>query len=103
VELGPGGAYDGGRLDRVARPAGSIRPHYPPRARQRGEEADVAVDVWVGAQGEVDRVAVSTSAGAEFDAAALAAVEKARFHPALRDGRQVPSRLALRLHFRLER
>jgi TonB family protein len=63
----------------------------------------VAVDVWVGAQGEVDRVAVSRSAGAEFDAAALAAVEKARFHPALRDGRQVPSRLALRLHFRLER
>jgi protein TonB len=103
VDLGPGSGYDAGRLDRAARPAGSIRPHYPVRARQRGEEADVAVDVWVGAQGDVDRVAVSRSAGTEFDAAALAAVQQARFHPALRDGRPVPSRVALRLHFRLER
>jgi protein TonB len=103
VALGPGNRDGAGRLDRVARPAGSIRPHYPPRARQRGEEADVIVDVWVGALGNVDRAAVSRSAGPDFDAAALAAVEKARFHPALRDGKQVPSRVALRLHFRLER
>jgi TonB family protein len=103
VALGAGGGQGTGRLDRVARPAGSIRPHYPPRARQRGEEADVMVDVWIGALGDVDRVAVSRSAGPEFDAAALAAVEKARFHPALRDGKPVPSRVALRLHFRLER
>jgi protein TonB len=102
VELGPGSGQLGGRLDRVARPAGSIRPHYPPRARQRGQEADVLVAVWVGAQGDVDRVAVSRSAGPEFDAAALAAVRKAHFHPALRDGEKVPSRVALRLHFRLE-
>jgi protein TonB len=102
-DLGRGGGNGAARLDRVARPAVPIRPHYPPRARQRGEEADVAVHVWVGAEGTVDQVAVSKSAGAEFDAAAVAAVEKARFHPALRDGEQVPSRVALRLHFRLER
>ncbi len=102
VDLGPGTAGGDGRLDRVARPAGAIRPHYPARARQRGEEADVTLDVWVGARGDVDQVAVSKSAGAEFDAAALAAVEKAHFHPALRDGRRVPSRVALRLHFRLQ-
>jgi protein TonB len=87
----------------VAAPASSIRPHYPPRARQRGEEADVTVEVWVGARGEVDRIAVADSAGAEFDAAAIEAVQRARFHPALRDGAGVPSRLALLLHFRLDR
>jgi len=97
------GITETGRLDRVARPVGRIRPRYPELARQRGEEADVVVAVWVGARGDVDRVAVSSSAGAEFDAAAVAAVEKARFHPALRDGEQVPSRVALRLHFRLDR
>jgi protein TonB len=102
VDLGAGGGYGAGRVDRVARPVGQVRPHYPSRARQRGEEADVIVEVWVGARGDVDRVAVSRSAGAEFDEAALAAVRKARFHPALRDGAPVPSRVALRLHFRLE-
>ena len=103
ARLGPGGGDEVGRLDRLARPAAPIRPHYPARARQRGDEADVGVDVWVGAGGEVDRVAISRSAGAEFDAAAIAAVHRARFHPALRDGEQVPSRVALRLHFRLDR
>ena len=73
-DLGPGGGYETGRVDRVARPVGQVRPHYPARARQRGEEADVVVAVWVGAGGDVDRAAVSSSAGPEFDAAALAAV-----------------------------
>ena len=63
----------------------------------------MTVEVWVGAEGEVDRIAVSNSAGAEFDAAAIEAVQRARFHPALRDGERVPSRVALLLHFRLER
>ena len=103
ARLGPGSGYEAGRIDRAARPAAPIRPHYPARARQRGDEADVAVDVWVGSGGEVDRVAIASSAGAEFDAAAVAAVNEARFHPALRDGEQVPSRVALRLHFRLDR
>jgi protein TonB len=99
---GSGSGYGTGPFDRAAQPAGSIHPHYPPRARQRGEEADVTVEVWVGAEGEVDRIAVSSSAGAEFDAAAIEAVQRARFHPALRDGERVPSRVALLLHFRLE-
>jgi len=62
----------------------------------------VIVDAWIGSEGEADRVEVARSAGAEFDQAALAAVRSARFHPALRDGRRVPSRVALRLHFQLE-
>lgn len=103
VHPGTGSGYDIGPLDRVARPEGSIDPHYPALARQRGEEADVTVDVWVGARGEVDQVAVSRSAGTEFDAAAIEAVQRARFYPALRDGERVPSRVALLLHFRLER
>jgi TonB family protein len=94
--------YETGRLDRLARPAAPIEPHYPPRARQRGDEGDVIVDAWVGSEGETDRVAVAQSAGAELDEAALAVVRSARFHPALRDGRRVPSRVALRLHFQLE-
>jgi TonB family protein len=62
----------------------------------------VLLDVWVGSAGEADQVAVARSAGDEFDQAAVVAVRSARFHPALRDGQRVPSRLALRLHFQLE-
>ena len=100
--VGSPSGYETGQLDRLARPAAPIKPHYPPRARQRGDEGDVIVDAWVGSQGEANRVAVARSAGAEFDQAALAAVRGARFHPALRKGRPVPSRVALRLHFQLE-
>jgi protein TonB len=62
----------------------------------------VTVDVWVGSGGDADRVAVSKSAGAEFDEAAIAAARNARFHPALRNGQRVPSQVALEVHFRLD-
>jgi TonB family protein len=93
----------GGGEDRAARPAGPIRPSYPPEARWRGQEADVVVEAWVGTRGDVERVSVLRSAGEAFDGAALRAVHAASFHPALRDGRQVASRVALRVHFRIDR
>jgi protein TonB len=97
-----GGGPRAAGFDRHARPASSIRPRYPWRARQRGEEADVVVEAWVGPAGEVGDVQVVASAGEEFDAAALAAVRRAQFHPARRGGEAVASRVALRLHFRLD-
>jgi hypothetical protein len=51
----------------------------------------------------VQRPAATPLQTESFAAAAVAAVRGARFHPAMRGGQQVPSRVALRLHFRLER
>lgn len=101
ADAGP--AFGPGDVDRVARPAQPIRPLYPSGARQRGEEADVVVEARVGALGAVDDVAVLRSAGPDFDEEAARAVREARFHPALRAGERVPSRVALRVHFRLDR
>jgi len=98
----PGGASADGPLSHVARPASAIRPRYPEAARERGDEAEVIVEAWVAASGRVERARVRTSAGREFDAAALEAVEQARFYPASRDGEPVASAVAMRLHFELE-
>lgn len=100
---GGSGAATGGALERVARPAAPLRPRYPEGARERGEEASVVVEAWVTPRGRVERALVRSSAGAEFDDAALEAVRAARFHPARRDGAPVASRVAMRLHFALER
>jgi len=87
----------------VARPASRIEPHYPDSARWRGDEGEVVVEAWIAASGRVERARVRRSAGPDFDEAALAAVREARFHPASRDGTPVASRVAMRLHFELER
>jgi periplasmic protein TonB len=99
VAAGPVGS---GSLSRVARPASEIRPRYPEAARARGDEAEVIVEAWVAASGRVERAWVRSSAGPEFDGAALAAVREARFHPAWRDGAPADSLVAMRLHFELE-
>lgn len=91
-----------GPRSRIARPASEIRPRYPDAARERGDEAEVLVEAWVGASGRVERARVRTGGGREFDAAALEAVYRARFHPAWRDGGPVASAVAMRLHFELE-
>jgi len=100
--MAAGGASSQGPLSRVARPASSIRPRYPDAARERGDEAEVIVEAWVAASGRVERARIQTSAGREFDAAALEAVHAARFYPASLDGKPVPSVVAMRLHFELE-
>jgi len=100
---GSGAAPARGPLARVARPLSEIRPDYPRRARERGEEAEVIVEAWVEATGRVARTRVRKSGGHEFDAAALQAVDEARFEPAWSDGAPVDSVVAMRLHFALER
>ena len=96
-----GAAFSNAPLSGVARPASEIRPHYPDAARERGDEAEVIVEAWVAASGQVERARVHTSAGREFDEAALEAVQEARFYPASRDGKPVASAVAMRLHFEL--
>lgn len=90
-----------GEVDRAARPRWPIRPDYPALARQRGRESTVVVEAWVDEQGEVSFSSVARSGGADFDASARRAVEGSAFRPARLDGRDVASRVALRIHFQL--
>jgi protein TonB len=91
-----------GDVDRAARPRWPIRPAYPARARRRGEESTVVVEAWVDDGGEVAFASVLHSGGPEFDVSAQTAVRRSRFRPARREGRDVASRVALRIHFEID-
>ena len=91
-----------GDVDRPARPRWPIRPDYPPRARRLGDEATVLVEAWVDGGGAVAFSSVLESGGPDFDDSARTAVERSAFRPARLDGREVASRVSLRIHFRLQ-
>jgi iron complex outermembrane receptor protein len=74
----------------------------PPAVYPQGstEKATVVTLVTVDAEGRVTAAEVVESAGAAFDAAALEAVKRWTFQPALRDGTAIPARI--RVPFRFE-
>ena len=91
------------KVDAPPRPRTNIRPDYPKAARERGEQGDVLLEISVGAEGNVDDVAVVSSSGfAELDEAAARAARRARFAPAKSGGRPVASRARLKLEFKLK-
>lgn len=61
--------------------------------------ADVELLVVVDRQGAVSGATVASSGGPAFDAAALAAVQRWSFNPALRAGEPVASRIRVSFHF----
>jgi TonB family protein len=77
-------------------------PEYPEPKKASAEQASVTLSITVTADGSVGAVSVLTSAGPEFDAAALAAAKKLVFTPAMRDGRPIPARIPYRFDFAYE-
>lgn len=85
------------------KPLACIRPEYPARARRRGEQGRVVLEVAVGADGSVDDVRVASSCGfADLDAAAVNAAARARFVPGADGGRPVAMTVRLPIEFRLK-
>ena len=81
--------------------SGNKPPRYPLAARRRGLEGRVLLAVLVGADGSAQEVRVQRSSGHRaLDAAAAKAARAWSFHPALRNGRQVPAWIHLPIHFR---
>jgi TonB family protein len=77
-------------------------PVYPRESRLRGEEGTVVVEVTVGADGVPSGFRVVDDAGfPRLAGAALAAVRKARFRPAIENGRAVACSVKIPFRFRL--
>jgi protein TonB len=75
-------------------------PAYPPEAEMRGEHGSVDVLIHVSESGIATGADVTQSSGvASLDRAALAAVLKWHFRPAIRDGRGVPFDMPFRFVF----
>lgn len=79
-----------------------VEAEYPPEAVKAGKQADVVLEVNIDATGKVTKATVVNPAGDGFDEAAVKAVEKFEFSPALRAGKPVASRIAYRYSFTLK-
>lgn len=82
--------------------AGNPAPGYPTRARRRGWEGRVVLEVAVAADGTVNAVEVRESSGyAALDRAARDAVRDWRFSPASEDGMAVADKVTVPVRFAL--
>lgn len=77
----------------------ATQPEYPPSKLESGEKAVVALVLTLDETGKVVDAAVTSSAGEEFDAAALEAAKGLGFEPAQRDGRPVAAKIPFRFQF----
>jgi len=79
-------------------------PDYPRRALRRGIEGTVMVRVDVGPDGVPTSVGISRSSGSrELDRAALDAVDRWRFRPAMADGRPTVGSVVVPIEFSARR
>ncbi|HTQ05539.1 MAG TPA: TonB-dependent receptor [Polyangiaceae bacterium] len=79
-----------------------VEADYPESEKAAGRAAAVVLRIGIGADGTVTDVAVLESAGAAFDAAAVAAAKRFVFTPAEVDGKPAPIRIAYRYEFVLK-
>lgn len=80
-----------------------IRPVYPGDAIRKGLEGFVTLQIDIAADGSVTAARVIDSEpGRVFDSAALRAVYRSRFAPAIEQGQAVPGRVVQTVYFKLE-
>lgn len=81
-------------------PISTPAPKYPARALRRGERGTVTVSVQVGPNGIPARVEVATTSGSRLlDRAAVDAVRRWRFRPALAEGQPVAGEVRVPITF----
>ena len=79
-----------------------VLPLYPQAARRMGREGKVVLRLAIDETGKLQQVEVVESSGFEFTRAAVEAVKKSTYRPALQNGRPVPSRAVLPVQFVLK-
>ena len=79
----------------------SPQPRYPRALERKRIGGTVAVAISIDARGRVSGVSVARGSGyAELDRAALAAVRRWRFKPAMKNGRKIASKTRVNIVFR---
>jgi periplasmic protein TonB len=79
-----------------------VEPVYPPASRRVGEEGTVTVRVLVDERGRPGEVQLQKSSGhSRLDEAAVAAIRKWTFAPAMRGAQAVPAWTTVRVTFQL--
>ncbi len=76
-------------------------PLYPVAHLEHGEHPTVVLKITVLADGSSADLSIEHTAGEDFDRAALEAVQRWRFEPAMRGTQPIASRIAVAVHFEL--
>jgi protein TonB len=85
-------------------PGQTPSPRYPAQALRRGESGTVSVRVEIGADGVPSQVSVAGSSGSRYlDRAALDAVRRWRFRPAMSHGQPVSGSVIVPIRFDAQR
>ena len=80
-----------------------VDPAYPPASRRAAEQGTAVLSVLVDASGHPQDVKVQTSSGFDrLDQAAMQAIHRWVFNPAVRDSQKVTAWTTVRVAFRLE-
>lgn len=91
------------RANREVAPIARVQPDYPAAAVRAQEEGTVIVRVSVDASGAPTDVGIARRSGSrDLDRAALNAVRKWRFSPAIKDGKKVASVVEVPVDFKLQ-
>ena len=91
------------RINRAPEPVARIQPEYPPQAFRNHEEGTVLVRVNVDANGMATNPEVVNRSGSrELDRAAMDAVRRWQFKPALKDGKAIASAVEVPVEFKLD-
>ncbi len=96
--------FDGGMMDSPPQPISKSQPVYPSSLLSKGIGGKVVVAVVVDAAGKVTSAKVRNSSGnRELDGAALKAVRKWKFQPAVRGGKKVRATALVPFDFEVKR
>ena len=91
------------RINRAPEPIARIQPEYPTQALRNHEEGTVLVRVNVDANGMATNPEVVNRSGSrELDRAAMDAVRRWQFKPALKDGKAIASAVEVPVEFKLD-
>ena len=86
-----------------AKANGEVRPIYPRRSRIRGESGTVILRAKIGANGKLLNIEIEKSSGFKsLDDSALKALKKAKFSPAIKNGKTVESEVVFPFTFALQ-
>lgn len=95
--------YQARQVDVQAKAIGRVEPVYPLEAQRRNQEGTLKLMLRIDDLGRVLSVeVVEANPPGVFDEAALEAFRKARFQPAMKDGRPVRYQAYIRVDFKLE-
>lgn len=88
--------------DELPVPVKSVAPTYPPDMKREGASGVVMVKVHIDENGDVVERTIAKSTRAEFDEAALSAVQRWKFKPAKKAGVAVKATVTIPIKFTLE-